>query len=999
MERAAHSGRLARAPPSLLLLLLLLGLAALTEAVGRARDLPAPAAEAAFGLGAAAAPTWALRVPSAGALTAAEVTVEDAEALPAAAGEQEPREPEPDQEPELRPHGRSLVIISTLDGRIAALDPENHGKKQWDLDVGSGSLVSSSLSKPEVFGNKMIIPSLDGDLFQWDRDRESMETVPFTVESLLESSYKFGDDVVLVGGKSLTTYGLSACTGKFCTPIASAWLVKDGKVIPISLFDDTSYASNDGVLEDEEDIVEAARGATENSVYLGMYRGQLYLQSSVRISEKFPTNPKALESVNNKNEIMPLPTIKWKPLIHSPSRTPILVGSDEFDKCLSNDKFSHEEYSNGALSILQYPYDNGYYLPYYQRDRSRRSIGSTQITVRVLKSPDYSKNVRRKDPVLLLHWWKEIAGTILFCIIATTFIVRRLFHPHPHRQRKESETQCQTESKYDSVSGEANDSWNDIKNFGYISRYLTDFEPIQCMGRGGFGVVFEARNKVDDCNYAIKRIRLPNRELAREKVMREVKALAKLEHPGIVRYFNAWLEAPPEKWQEKMDEIWLKDESTDWPLSSPSPMDAPSVKIRRMDPFSTKEHIEIIAPSPQRSRSFSVGISCGQTSSSESNFSPLEFSGLGLGDTSASVGAVHNLQDSCLTDCDVEDGTMEGSEEGHSFELCPSEASPYVKSRERTSSSIVFEDSGCDNASSKEEPKANQLHIGNHYANKLTAAKHSSSKSSEPSLSISLSRPTTLSLDLTKNTAEKLQPSSPKVYLYIQMQLCRKENLKDWMNSRCSMEERGWDTCLHIFLQIAEAVEFLHSKGLMHRDLKPSNIFFTMDDVVKVGDFGLVTAMDQDEDEPMVLTPMPAYARHTGQVGTKLYMSPEQIHGNNYSHKVDIFSLGLILFELLYPFGTQMERVRVLTDVRNLRFPPLFTQKYPREYMMVQEMLSPSPMERPEAAHIIENTVFEDLELPGKTVLRQRSRSVSSSGTKPSRHSSDSRSPLPNSSP
>ncbi|XP_045440152.1 eukaryotic translation initiation factor 2-alpha kinase 3 isoform X7 [Pipistrellus kuhlii] len=999
MERAARSGPLAGPRPLLLLLLLLLGLWALTEAAGRAQDLPAPTVEAAFGLGAAAAPTWAARVSATG-LTAAEVTVEDAEALPAASGEREPWEPEPDQEPELQPHGRSLVIISTLDGRIAALDPENHGKKQWDLDVGSGSLVSSSFSKPEVFGNKIIIPSLDGDLFQLDQDRQSMEIVPFTVESLLESSYKFGDDVVLVGGQTLTTYGLSAYSGKFCTPIASAWLVKDGKVIPISLFDDTTYTSNDGVLENEEDIVEAARGATESSVYLGTYRGQPYLQTSVRISEKFPTNPKALESVNNKNEIIPLPTIKWKPLIHSPSRTPILVGSDEFDKCLSNDKFSHEEYSNGALSILQYPYDNGYYLPYYQRERSRRSIGSTQITVRVLESPDYSKNVRRKDPVLLLHWWKEIAGTILFCIITTTFIVRRLFHPHPHRQRKESETQCQTENKYDSVSGEANDSsWNDIKNSGYISRYLTDFEPIQCLGRGGFGVVFEARNKVDDCNYAIKRIRLPNRELAREKVMREVKALAKLEHPGIVRYFNAWLEAPPEKWQEKMDEIWLKDESTDWPLSSPSPVDAPSVKICRMDPFSTKERIEIIAPSPQRSRSFSVGISCGQTSSSESNFFPLEFSGLGHGDTSASVGAVHNLQDSCLTDCEVEDGTMEGSEEGHSFELCPSETSSYVKSRERTSSSIVFEDSGCDNASSKEGPKANQLHVGNHYANKLTAAKHSSSKSSEPSLSISLPRPTTLSLDLTKNTAEKLQPSSPKVYLYIQMQLCRKENLKDWMNSRCSMEERGWATCLHIFLQIAEAVEFLHSKGLMHRDLKPSNIFFTMDDVVKVGDFGLVTAMDQDEEEPMVLTPMPAYARHTGQVGTKLYMSPEQIHGNNYSHKVDIFSLGLILFELLYPFGTQMERVRVLTDVRNLRFPPLFTQKYPREYMMVQDMLSPSPMERPEAAHIIENTVFEDLEFPGKTVLRQRSRSVSSSGTKQSRHSSDSHSPLPSSSP
>ncbi|XP_030166936.1 eukaryotic translation initiation factor 2-alpha kinase 3 [Lynx canadensis] len=1112
MERATRPGPLVRA---LLLLQLLLGLAAGTVAAGRAPDLPAPKVEAAFGLGAAAAPTSAARVPAAGAVAAAEVTVEDAEAVPAAAVEQEPREPEPDDEAELQPRGRSLVIISTLDGRIAALDPENRGKKQWDLDVGSGSLVSSSLSKPEVFGNKMIIPSLDGDLFQWDRDRESMETVPFTVESLLESSYKFGDDVVLVGGKSLTTYGLSAYSGKvryicsalgcrqwdndemeqedilllqrsqktvravgprsgnekwnfsvghfelryipdmetragfiestlkpsgnkegskiisdveeqeaammdtvikvsvadwkvmafnkkgghleweyqFCTPIASAWLVKDGKVIPISLFDDTSYASNDEVLEDEEDIVEAARGATENSVYLGMYRGQLYLQSSVRISEKFPTSPKALESVNNEYAIVPLPTIKWKPLIHSPSRTPVLVGSDEFDKCLSNDKFSHEEYSNGALSILQYPYDNGYYLPYYKRERSKRS---TQITVRFLDNPNYNKNIRKKDPVLLLHWWKEIVGTILFCIIATTFIVRRLFHPHPHRQRKESETQCQTESKYDSVSGDAKDSsWNDIKNSGYISRYLTDFEPVQCLGRGGFGVVFEARNKVDDCNYAIKRIRLPNRELAREKVMREVKALAKLDHPGIVRYFNAWLEAPPEKWQEKMDEIWLKDESTDWPLSSPSPVDGPSVKICRMDPFSTKEHIEIIAPSSQRS-SFSVGISCGQTSSSESQFSPLELPGTNHGDTSESVDAAYNLQDSCLTECDVEDGTMDGNEEGHSFELCPSEASLYGRSRERTSSSIVFEDSGCDNASRKEEHKTDRLHIGNHCANKLTPFKHSSSKSSsEPTFSISPPRPTTLSLDLTKNTAEKLQPSSPKVYLYIQMQLCRKENLKDWMNSRCTIEERERSMCLHIFLQIAEAVEFLHSKGLMHRDLKPSNIFFTVDDVVKVGDFGLVTAMDQDEEEQMVLTPMPACARHTGQVGTKLYMSPEQIHGSNYSHKVDIFSLGLILFELLYPFSTQMERVRILTDVRNLKFPPLFTQKYPREYVMVQDMLSPSPMERPEATNIIENAVFEDLEFLGKTVLRQRSRSMSSSGTKHSRHCSSSWSPLP----
>ncbi|XP_069488306.1 eukaryotic translation initiation factor 2-alpha kinase 3 isoform X2 [Ambystoma mexicanum] len=1072
---------------------------------------------------------------------AADVTVEDDETT----AEQEHYESAAREE---RP-SRSLVIISTLDGRISALDPENHGRKRWDLDVGSGSLVSSSLSKPEVFGNKMIIPSLDGDLFQWDRDRESMEAVPFTVESLLESSYKFGDDVVLVGGKSLTTYGLSAYSGKvkyicsamgcrrwneedieqddilllhrtqktvravgprsgsekwnfsvghfelryvpdveprmgfiegnfkpsvsndeskiisevdeqeavikdsiikvsvadwkvmsfnrkeghlewehqFCTPIASAWLVTNGKIVPISLFDDTSYSSNDEILEDEEDIVEAARGATESSFYLGMYRGQLYLQSSVRISEKFPVNPTALDTRRNENTVVTLPRIRWKPLIHSPSRTPVLVGSDEFDKCLSNDKYSHEEYSNGALSVLQYPYaagvklgvgarwkmlshpepnvapvssagrpshhipafltDNGYYLPYYKRERGKRG---TQITVGILENPNY-KNIRKKDPVLLLHWWKEIIGTILFCITATTYIVRKLFHPQPlgARQRKESETQCQTDSKYDSANGELKDNnWNEYKVSGYVSRYLTDFESVQCLGRGGFGVVFEARNKVDDCNYAIKRISLPNRELAREKVMREVKALAKLEHPGIVRYFNAWIEAPPERWQEKMDEIWLKDESTEWPLSSPTSFDILSIKFHGTE--SLKEHVEVITPSSESFGSFSTDTAALHSGSLKRQTSPVESSTTENLELNHSTDPMLHLQDSFRSDCDC-GSTVDENDPEQSYANCP----PLIsggKLRERTSSSIVFEDSGCDNSCNNNQ---NRVHVFKPRLNSLRATKETRSSefyerksTSESPMSLSPPRPKTLSLDLTRNTGDKVKPTSPKVYLYIQMQLCRKETLKDWMSSRCTLEDRPRTESLQIFVQIAEAVEFLHNKGLMHRDLKPSNIFFTIDDIVKVGDFGLVTAMDQDEDEESVLTPMPAYARHTGQVGTKLYMSPEQIYGQSYSHKVDIFSLGLILFELLYPFSTQMERIRILTDVRNLNFPPLFMQQYVQEHTMVTHMLSPTPSERPEAVDIIESPLFEDLVLPGKQVLRQRSRTLSTSGSKHSRQPS-----------
>ena len=46
------------------------------------------------------------------------------------------------------------------------------------------------------------------------------------------------------------------------------------------------------------------------------------------------------------------------------------------------------------------------------------------------------------------------------------------------------------------------------------------------------------------------------REESRERVMREVKALAKLDHQNIVRYFNAWLECPPPNWQETQDDLW-----------------------------------------------------------------------------------------------------------------------------------------------------------------------------------------------------------------------------------------------------------------------------------------------------------------------------------------------------------------------------------------------------------------------------------------------------------
>ncbi|XP_078080131.1 eukaryotic translation initiation factor 2-alpha kinase 3 isoform X2 [Mustelus asterias] len=923
-----------------------------------------------------------------------------------------------------------------------------------------------------------------------------MEAVPFTVESLLESSYRLGDDLVLVGGKSRTSYGLDAYTGKmryvcsaggcrrweeetteqesdllllqrtqktvravgprsgaekwnfsvghyelryirdtasrisyiessssasskngrpkifsegakgatfkdriikisvsdwkvmsfsnkgdgqlewehqFCTPVASAWLVEDGEVIPVSLFDDASYSASQGnKMDDEEDLVEAARGAAESAesgVYLGMYKGQLYMQSSVKLCDKFPLMMPTIED-HGDNEVMPLPNVRWKPLIHSPARTPALISSDEHDKCLSNDRHSHDEYSNGALSILQYPYDNGYHLPSYVRERSKRN---TQISVRLFDSTRVKKKMKSKDPVLLLEWWREIVGTILFCIFATTYIVRKLVHyPVSVPQWKESESPCQTESTNESTMGEVKvELGNSSGTADYVSRCLADFEVVQCLGRGGFGVVFEAKNKVDDCNYAIKRIRLPNRDQAREKVMREVKALAKLEHPGIVRYFNAWLETPPEGWQEEMDKQLLKDEGTDWPASSP---EIPSINRPKLPVVGSCSGSSL--PSVKVS-SCSV-IATDPPSSLEQCVRFDLFTDLSPPPEPPRCG-----QDNLLSE-----GESEGNSNlAHSFELFPSAVGSLVNEDRTTSFDVVFEDSGCVRASEHDLDLEPSCHSTGCDEKQTTTSRvevmgRTDSLVSSNSLSRSPPRPTSLNLGLCKSPEEKAKPNSPKVYLYIQMQLCRKETLKDWMNGRCQMEDRERTECLQIFLQMADAVCFLHTKGLMHRDLKPSNIFFTLDDVVKVGDFGLVTAMDQEEEEGTILTPMPVYARHTGQVGTKLYMSPEQISGNTYSHKVDIFSLGLILFELLYPFSTQMERVQTLTEVRDLKFPSLFLEKYLQEHEMVKQMLSHEPAERPEAIDIINNPLFESFEIPEKQLLRQRSRTLSSSGVK-----------------
>lgn len=158
-------------------------------------------------------------------------------------------------------------------------------------------------------------------------------------------------------------------------------------------------------------------------------------------------------------------------------------------------------------------------------------------------------------------------------------------------------------------------------------------------------------------------------------------------------------------------------------------------------------------------------------------------------------------------------------------------------------------------------------------------------------------------------------------FMFIQMEFCEKSTLRTAIDNGLHREpSRMW----RLFREVIEGLAHIHQQGMIHRDLKPVNIFLDSSDHVKIGDFGLATTALLSRVETSEVPEhidQPTSASLTGRVGTTLYTAPELFVSTGgrvvYSQKVDIYSLGIILFEMSWPApNTAMERVKLLANLR-----------------------------------------------------------------------------------
>ena len=199
------------------------------------------------------------------------------------------------------------------------------------------------------------------------------------------------------------------------------------------------------------------------------------------------------------------------------------------------------------------------------------------------------------------------------------------------------------------------------------------------------------------------------------------------------------------------------------------------------------------------------------------------------------------------------------------------------------------------------------------------------------------------------------------------MELLEGKTLRDLLSKEAPLDVAR---SVAIMMQVSAAVAAAHEAGIIHRDLKPANIFIVqrpdVPALVKVLDFGIakVAAETLDDDDRMTLTQVGA------MLGTPRYMSPEQCHGSPLTFAADVYSLGVILYEMLsgtVPFsGSTPLAIAMKHSTETPRRPSEFVSSIPQAIEdVVLHALEKAPEDRPADAGTFRQELFETAERLG----------------------------------
>jgi serine/threonine protein kinase len=477
----------------------------------------------------------------------------------------------------------------------------------------------------------------------------------------------------------------------------------------------------------------------------------------------------------------------------------------------------------------------------------------------------------------------------------------------------------------------------------------------------GFGVVHKAKHCFDDCEYAVKMIRFRFKsDTDFKKITREVQLYANLSsHPNLVAYKTAWLE----NWCLHQQKLPFSEQmgTQDQEILSQTQISSKTSNINEDD----------VSIRFEESSKSGIRIERSKTKITQTDYCSISTKRIDIEEVSYE----EDIEDENEMSCNSDPGYsafLRSSDDPMS--ACEAKTIGRKKtismSSTKSQSDSAIEYNHCFEVEKYQKPVIPEINVTNFDGNRCPFACNSFG-----------------------------------AVLYIQMELCGK-NLKTWLRERndqiIANYKKSYQTVsssddmlsyidskmsLNIFRMVLKGVEFIHSQHLIHRDLKPQNILFSIDETkVKIGDFGLATLHNSIDNEEISLhnykqskcTKAEAH-NHTGGIGTSIYAAPEQKAGKNYDNRADLYSLGIILFELFYPLSTDMEKNKCVTDItKNRILPKKFQNRWPIVAEMILKLTDSRPLSRPHASDILQSSLFLGKEQQMIKSLEEKLQSVES---------------------